>query len=528
MSRFEWLPGFLARLASEHVVVQDTDAQTLAPAQTLRLDAEDWGKVARVAAAFGCRWAGVWADMTGTDFMIRACLAWRGDYLVLVTHIPVHLPVLASHTPHFAGANRMERHLQDLYGIALSDHPDGRRWTRHRAWPEDRFPLRTDFPASGEAPKRTAADSDYPFVRVLGSGVYQIPVGPVHAGIIEPGHFRFQAVGESVLRLEARLGYVHKGIEKIAVGRDAPALARLAGRVSGDSTVGHGWAACMAMERAAGITVPPCALYIRAILAERERVANHLGDIGAICNDVSFSFAHMQCSRLREDWLRINLSVFGHRLLMDRIVPGGVAHPLTPQAVELLRQQNHALRSELAVLTPMLEDDPSLEDRLVHTGVLSRADAQRLGVVGYVGKASGMDYDARRDHRYAPYDQLDVESPCLQEGDVAARVQIRIQELHQSLRLLDTLLRQLPEGATCVPWPATVSGGEGIGVVEGWRGEIISHVRFDESGRIARYFPRDPSWFSWPALEQLIHGNIVPDFPVCNKSVNGSYSGHDL
>jgi Ni,Fe-hydrogenase III large subunit len=350
----------------------------------------------------------------------------------------------------------------------------------------------------------------------------------VHAGIIEPGHFRFQAVGETVLRLEARLGYVHKGVEKIAVGRDAAGLARLAGRVSGDSTVGHTWAACMAMERAAGISVPPRALCIRAVLAERERVANHLGDIGAICNDVSFSFAQMQFSRLREDWLRTSHTVFGHRLLMDRIVPGGVTHPLTGQGIDALLLQNRALRSELDTLEPILDDDPSLEDRLVNTGVLSHADARLLGATGYVGKASGLDFDTRRDHRYAPYDRLDVVSPCLQEGDVAARVQIRMEELRHTLTLLDTLLKQIPEGAAGVPWPGMTTGAEGIGMVEGWRGEIISHVRFDDNGRVARYFPRDPSWFSWPALELLIHGNIVPDFPVCNKSVNGSYSGHDL
>jgi Ni,Fe-hydrogenase III large subunit len=422
----------------------------------------------------------------------------------------------------------MERHLRDLFGIVLPDHPDRRRWTRHQAWPEHCYPLRHDFPASGHAPKRAPADSGYPFVPVLGSGVYQIPVGPVHAGIIEPGHFRFQAVGETVLQLEERLGYVHKGIEKIAVGRDPAALARLAGRVSGDTTVAHSWAACMAMERAAGVDVPPRALAVRAILAERERIANHLGDIGAICNDVGFAFMLMHFGRLREDWQRGNQAVFGHRLLMDRIVPGGVTHSLTGQCIEQLRQQNRSVSAQLEVLTPILDDDPSLEDRLAGTGILSREEAQRLGALGYVGKASGMDCDVRRDHRYAPYDQLDVQSPCLAEGDVAARVQIRVEEIRHSLNLLDALLERLPEGPVDAPWPAVPAGVEGIGLVEGWRGEILSYVRFGGDGRVARYFPRDPSWFAWPALERLIHGNIVPDFPVCNKSVNGSYSGHDL
>jgi len=284
----------------------------------------------------------------------------------------------------------------------------------------------------------------------------------------------------------------------------------------------------MAMERAAGLQVPPRALAIRAVLAERERIANHLWDIGAICNDVGFAFAHMQCGRLREDWLRDNQLVFGHRLLMDFIVPGGVCCELDDQCEEILRLQLEVLVQEMSDLLPILVDDSSLEDRLVGTGYLASGVAQELGVTGYVGKASGQDYDVRRDHGYAPYDGLDVSSSCLTEGDVAARLQVRADEIHDSLKLLDNLLRQLPSGAISVAWPEEVSEREGIGLVEGWRGEILSFVRFDQNGHVARFFPRDPSWFTWLALERLIDGNIVPDFPVCNKSVNASYSGHDL
>ena len=528
MSGFEWLPGYLALLEDEHVTPGRLDATRLAPAHCLELDAGDWGVAARIAASLGCRWAGLWGDAVDMGIVIQACLVYQGDYLVLVTRVPLSHPVLASHTPYFPAADRMERHLQDMLGIAFLDHPDGRRWTRHQAWAEHDFPLRQEFPLSGHAPRRTPADRDYPFERILGSGVCEIPVGPVHAGIIEPGHFRFHAVGEEVLRLEARLGYVHKGIEKLAVGRNPAELARLAGRVSGDATLAHTWAACMAMERAAGVEVPPRALLIRAILAERERIANHLGDIGAICNDVGFAFAHMQFGRLREAWQRNNQVVSGHRLLMDCIVPGGVSRDLTYQCREILQTQHTVLAGELDTLLPTLEDYPSLEDRLVNTGCLSCEDARQLGVTGYVGKASGQDYDVRRDHAYAPYDQYEINSPSQTEGDVAARLQVRAQEIRHSLTLLDGLLAQLPEGPVVATWPQAVTEREGLGLVEGWRGEILSYVRFDESGLVARYFPRDPSWFSWPALERLIHGNIVPDFPVCNKSINGSYSGHDL
>jgi len=331
-----------------------------------------------------------------------------------------------------------------------------------------------------------------------------------------------------VLNLEKHLGYTHKGIEKIAEGRDPEALLRLAGRISGDSTVAHSWAACQAMERANRVSAPPRALAIRAVLAERERIANHLGDIGAICNDVGFSFAFMQFSRLREDWQRINRSVFGHRLLMDQLTPSGIENDIDAEQTAQLQAQNQQLRPELDALLPILDDHPSLEDRLLGAGVLSEETAKTLGSVGYVGKASGMDYDLRRDHCYAPYDKLIVNSPCLSSGDVAARLQVRGAEISHSLEMLDSLYKRLPAGEVQTEWRTPTAGTEGIGLVEGWRGEIVTHVRFGENGRIARFFPRDPSWLNWPAMEQLIHGNIVPDFPVCNKSVNGSYSGQDL
>jgi len=527
MSERGWLDELITRMQNEHVVVHEVDARALTPARSVSIDVEDWGNAARVTAAFGCRWAGVWGDAVTEHIVLRACIAYQGEYLVLRTEVPLAQPVLPSHTPHFPAADRMERHLQDMFGIAFSDHPDPRRWTRHKAWPDDRYPLRLDFPVAGLSPKRTPADSDYAFLQVGGNGVYEIPVGPVHAGIIEPGHFRFHAVGEEVLQLEQRLGYVHKGIEKIAEDRDAIALARLAARVSGDSTVAHSWAACMALERAVNLHVPERALALRAILAERERIANHLGDIGAICNDVAFAFAHVQFGRLREDCLRTNQTLFGHRLLMDRIVPGGVACDLDAPSLAQLQNQHASLTQALSDLLPILEDHPSLEDRLVATGILAPDTARRLGVLGYVGKASGQDLDLRRDHAYPPYDHLVVESPCLDAGDVAARMQIRVTEIRQSLSLLQQLLEDLPAGGTRSDWPSA-QAGEGIGIVEGWRGEIISYVRLGEGGRVRRFFARDPSWFSWPALERLVHDNIIADFPVCNKSVNGSYSGHDL
>ncbi|AFL74814.1 NADH-quinone oxidoreductase subunit C [Thiocystis violascens] len=544
--RFDWLSEFLARLEDEHIVAHRGDARILAPAHRLVLDPEDWAAAAKLAAGMGMRHAGLWSDPLETEvseaeieepcLRVRACLEQAGDYLVIETDVPLNRPLLGSQTPAYPGLDRLERHAHDLTGVVFTGHPfdsaqdrpDERRWTRHQAWPADRFPLRHDFPLSGETTRRTPADADYPFVRVQGAGVYEIPVGPVHAGIIEPGHFRFHAMGEEVLRLEQRLGYVHKGIEKLAVGRDPAGLVRLAGRVSGDSTVAHAWAACQAIERATGCAVPPRALTLRAVMAERERIANHLGDIGAICNDVGFAFAHVQCARLREQWQRRSRALFGHRFMMDALIPGGVVHDLSADAFLVLRQDHAALHRTIEPLFDVIDDHPSLDDRLIATGILSQTDARALGCTGYVGKASGLRFDVRRDNPYPPYDSVRVEESAETEGDVAARVRVRMAEVRSSLWMLDRLLDALPEGEIVAPLPAVQPDAVGLGLIDGWRGEILCFVRFDAEGRIARYFPRDPSWFTWPALERLILGNIVPDFPVCNKSVNGSYAGQDL
>jgi len=525
--RFNWLPEFLTRLRDWQVRVHSDSATALAPAHLIAIAPEDWARAAELAAACDARWVAVWGDQQGGVIVLHALLEYAYDYLVFHTEVPLDNLNLPSQTLHYPAAERPERHLQDMLGLVFEGNPSLRRWTRHQAWPEDRYPLRRDFPVQGENPGATPPDNEYPFEKIQGSGVYEIPVGPVHAGIIEPGHFRFQAVGEEVLRLEERLGYVHKGIEKIAEGREPHSLTRLAGRVSGDSTVAHTWAACQAMERAVECNVPERANALRALLCERERVANHLWDIGAICNDVGFAFAWYHLGRLREAWLRRNAELFGHRLLMDRIIPGGVVVDIDAEAIPPLLTEHRALDKEVSGLFELLDDHPSLDDRLYTTGVLSVKKAKKLGAVGYVGRASGQGFDLRNDNPYPPYDQLEVAVPVYREGDVAARVRVRMEEVRTALRLMDQLLEKLPDGPLVSEWPQG-SGGEGLGAIEGWRGEIVTYVRLDKNGRVARFFPRDPSWLTWPALEQLIGGNIVPDFPVCNKSVNGSYSGHDL
>jgi Ni,Fe-hydrogenase III large subunit len=500
VNRHDWIAPFLERLRATGVAMQEEASAGLVPARAVRVPADDWGRLAAEARLAGCRWVAGWGEDLGAELTVHACFEKDAGYLVARTTVAKATPLLPSHTPHYPAANRPERHTQDLFGVAFSDHPDTRRWTRHRAWKSSQFPLRKDFPVTGTPVTPAPPDDTYQFLFAHGAGVYEIPVGPVHAGIIEPGHFRFQAVGEHILNLEERLGYVHKGIEKIAEGRDPDGLARLAGRVSGDTTVGHAWATCMAMEKAAGIDVPERALFLRALMSER----------------------------VREEWQRLSRDAFGHRLLMDRVVPGGVSADLGAAAIESMRAQNRTLRRVLDKLVAIQNQLPSLEDRLETTGQLSRELAVTLGCLGYVGRASGVDFDLRRDAPYAPYDRLHVHVPCYKYGDVAARVRVRVEEIRESLEMVETLLTEMPNGPLRAPWRVPADGAEGLGLVEGFRGEILAFVRFGADNRIARYYPRDPSWLNWPALELLIHDNIVPDFPVCNKSVNGSYSGSDL
>ena len=516
------------KLETQGISTRLLDPSPLPPARVVEIDSMGWGKAAETARAGQWRWAGVWAEDLDTELTVSSCLEHQGTYLILRCRLPALQPRLPSQAAHYWAADRPERHIRDMFGIRFEDHPDARRWTRHQAWDENTYPLRRDFPASGQSTAKTPPDRDYPFLKAQGASVYEIPVGPVHAGIIEPGHFRFLAIGETVLHLEERLGYVHKGIEKIAEGRDPSGLARLAGRVSGDATVAHAWAACLAMERAAGIEIPPRAAYVRGILAERERAINHLWDLGALCNDVGFGFGFYQFGRLRELWLRENQAYFGHRLLMDRIIPGGVSVDIAPEAANGIRLSIAALRKELDVLLTILDDNSSLEDRFLAAGLLSTELAAALGALGFVGRASGQNFDVRKDVPYPPYQQLNVKVPMENQGDVSSRLWVRYKELRVCLRLIEDMLDGMPPGELVAHWPAPQQDAEGFAAVESWRGEILCFVRFGAGNTISRYWPRDPSIINWPALEKLVLGNIVPDFPVCNKSVNGSYSGHDL
>ena len=519
-----WLTDFSIAVGAEKFIVEDISSIPL-----VSIPINLWAKYLQTAAHLKYRFVAIWALDLVRDFGVTCALEFSGNYLLLRTSIDKQTKKISSATPYFPGANRLERHMHDMFGITFRDHPDARRWTRHQAWEENQFPLAKEFSAADKSNGSIIKpDCDYPFVKLNGDSVYEIPVGPVHAGIIEPGHFRFQVAGEDIFRLEERLGYVHKGIEKIAEGRNVNSLIKLSSRVSGDSVVAYSWATALACERAVPLAISDRIHFIRAIMAERERIANHLWDVAAICNDVGFSFAYFQLGRIRELILRNNAIIFGHRLLKDFIVPGGVVSDLTSNHIDLMQDEICLVQKELADIYPILEQNSSLHDRLKTTGVLPPDKALKLGVVGYAGRASGHKFDVRKNAPYAPYDRFEFNVPSFNTGDVLARVRIRTQEILISLKLLGDLLQQMPCGTVRVNWENPPKNSEGIGIVDGWRGEVLVYVRFGENGIIDRFFPRDPSWFSWLALEELIHGNIVPDFPVCNKSINGSYSGVDL
>jgi Ni,Fe-hydrogenase III large subunit len=420
---------------------------------------------------------------------------------------------------HHPPAQRLERTINELFGLSAEGSPDARPWLDHNSWGV-RFPLGDRIDALSKA-------APYGFLAAEGDGLHQIPVGPVHAGIIEPGHFRFTASGETVVRLEQRLGYVHKGIDGLMSGANLERGVHLAGRTSGDSTVAYAYAFSRAAEAALDLAVPDLAVLLRALLAELERLANHLGDIGAICNDASFALMHAHCGVLREGVLRASGTAFGHRLMRDIIVPGGVSRDIDADGVEAIRAALDNIRLRFPALVELYDNTASLQDRTVDTGVLKTPLARQYAAGGYIGRASGRSFDARRALAYPPYDRLHFDVPTLNEGDVNARVWIRVREVEQSLSLIEQILRRLPKGPTRAEVPLGGAVREGMAVVEGFRGDVLVWLRL-RNGLIERCHMRDPSWFQWPLLEAVIENNIVADFPLCNKSFNCSYSGHDL
>ena len=477
--------------------------------------------VAEKARAQKARLVALWASDERTRFSLHVAFGVRAGLLWLTVPLEREHPRYPGIADLFPAASRMQRAAYDLLGVHAEGGADHRKWLRHGAWPAGTFPLRKDFRETSEN-----APDHYPFVKVEGEGVHEIPVGPVHAGTIEPGHFRFSIVGEAVLKLEERLGYTHKGVEKRFEQLSAEEGARLAGRISGDSTVAYAWAYAMALEGACGVAPPPRAAWLRALALEIERVANHLGDLGYLGNDVALSFGFFQFWRLKETLLRASREAFGHRYLMDYVVPGGVARD--PSRTDALAEVLAYIKAESDTLRAIYDEHAGAQDRFIMTGQVLPELAEQHGLCGLAGRASGQAHDLRADLPAAPYDVLQVAKAGHVRGDVAARVSVRFDELFESLRLVRELLQGMPEGPLRAPLPPMKAGSRGCGWVEGWRGEVFIALEAGENGSLHRVHAHDPSWQNWPLLERAVLGNIVPDFPLINKSFNLSYSGHDL
>jgi Ni,Fe-hydrogenase III large subunit/Ni,Fe-hydrogenase III component G len=450
-------------------------------------------------------------------------LADRDRRMELHVLLDLDHPQLPSLAGQSFPASRFEREIHDLYGITVTDHPLPRRLVRHPQWPAGWYPMRRDADPN---PDFTQPGEPFPFLTVDGTGVYEIPVGPVHAGLIEPGHFRFSVVGETILKLKARLWYVHKGIEALFIDRIPDDGIPLAERVSGDTAVGHTLAYVHAVEDALGIDVPPAARRMRAILLELERLYNHTTDLGALCNDVGHAILNSHAQRIKETLLRLNADTTGHRLLRGGIHIGGATLRIVPDPAAIT-----AITADIADIVRLALGNSLVRERFTATGTLTADHATDLGTLGYVARASGIDIDARRDHPTDSGTYRALTVPTHTGGDVLARFQQRATEITVSATLLADLLPTVPAGtvtSTRRPAPPTDPVTSGIGIVEGWRGMIVHRLEIRSDGRLRRVKIVDPSFHNWPAVPVALTGTIVPDFPLVNKSFNLSYAGNDL
>ncbi len=450
----------------------------------------------------------------------------RGDasYLALRASIDAanpHFPSLASVIP---SVNWQEREIQDWFGIEAEGHPNPRRVALHDHWPEV-HPLRKDFDLATVLPPFEGQQHIYR--PTLGEGVFQIPVGPVHAGIIEPGHFNFAVAGEPILYLQLRMFYTHKGTEKLFEALPVSQGVFLAESVSGDSAFSHATAFCQAVEKAGGIEIPPRAARMRTILLELERIYNHIADIGAISMDVGFVIANAHAGTVREMVLGINEELTGSRLLRGMACLGGVRRDWSDAQIAALDKRVQRVEGEFLDLVALIKSSDSTRDRLDRTGFLTPEKAEALGIVGVGGRASGVDLDVRRDHPYAAYRDFSFQVPVYREGDVLRRMQVRMDEVRESIGMVRAAAASMPGGPHRVSVGKIEPGRYALSAVEGWRGEILYWVRTGDGNRIERCKVKDPSLNNWPALVEAVEGNIVPDFPVINKSFNLSYSGTD-
>ena len=434
---------------------------------------------------------------------------------------------LASISAEIPAAALAEREVSDMFGIVFKGHPDARELVFHGNWPEGLHPLRKDFEKST---KPDFTDRKQNFLHIEGTGVFEIPVGPVHAGIIEPGHFRFSVAGEPIINLEAKLYYVHKGIEKLAENQSFEKVLFLSERISGDETVSNSLAYCLALEKLAGMNeLQEKANYTRTILCELERIYNHIGDIAGICIDVAYSFAAYQMNLMRRWCMILNEEITGSRYLRSSIEPGGVRRDFIKGKEKHLLSTLKKLETEFRETMDIIKSNSLLIDRVENTGVLRHDIAVDLNAVGPAGRSAGMDRDARRDFPYAAYSGLKFNISLHNNGDVNCRMNVKAEELLESISIIRQCIDNMPQHELKNETLQKISPYCcGFGITESPRGENCHWLMSGENNTVFRYKIRTPSFYNWPVLCHAVNGNIVPDFPLINKSFNLSYSGNDL
>jgi Ni,Fe-hydrogenase III large subunit/Ni,Fe-hydrogenase III component G len=449
--------------------------------------------------------------------------AAQHQWVIVRTRVPADTPVFPSLAKDVYSASLFEREIYEMFGMRPEGHPDLRRLRLHdEVWPDGSYPLRKDF----AAPKGRA-DGTYQFRKIAGEGVFEVPVGPVHAGIIAPGHFRFSVAGEPVINLETRLGFTHRGMEKLLENRTAAEAFPAVECVSGDSAVAHGLAFAAACEKIGRVDVPKKAHYLRAIALELERMYNHAADVGGIALDVGFSFPSAFASLIKERILAANEQLTGSRYLKGFVKVGGVTKDLGTDERRVLADTLDAVTADFAELQEMLFASASFMDRVDGTGILRKNVAADLGVSGLAARASGIELDVRNDFP-GVYRDARIAVARQNGGDVLARLKVRIDEFEESARLVREFAARLDEGGVFNAPEAGAGAGYALGYAEGWRGPVLTWIRMDANGRIDRCKIVDPSFHNWEGLAYALPGNIIPDFPLCNKSFNLSYSGNDL
>ncbi len=430
-------------------------------------------------------------------------------------------------TPLVPAAHWYEREMRDMFGIIPSGHPDARPLIMHGMY-GDVYPLRRDVTAAGiKNAVDLSREDGYSFMNVKGEGVYEIPVGPVHAGIIEPGHFRFSAVGETIYHLDPRLFFTHKGTEKLFESVGFEKGAQLAERISGVSSFSHSSAYCMAVERTAGIEISPRAKAVRTLIIELERLYNHIGDIGNMCAGTGFAVGYAKGAILKEELMALNERLTGSRYLRGINVTGGVTRDVFEDADEIISVLDGVKRGFKDFMEFLL-DSVSHTERLEGTGLLSREIALRMGATGPAARASGISDDIRRAHPHLSYGSLIFEAHTYLKGDVYSRMMVRRDEVECSFSIIDSLMERRHEGELGTSINEIMAGRSALGYTEGPRGSIFYWIKAAGDGKPLRVKVRSASFCNWPLLSYAIHGNIVPDFPLVNKSFNLSYSGCDL